>query len=454
MKKLKTILLFCSLLLISSFFHIDTNCQPHSNDLVIDKDSIAIEMLNELNKDFILWYPLSIDSVYGGFFSDIDYKWELDGTQNKMIVSQARHVWSASNAAIFYSHDSSLLKIAEHGFRFLKNSMWDKKYGGFYELVTRKGEPIKKNGELIKTAYGNSFAIYGLAKYYEASGDTTALKLAKQTFYWLENHSYDLKYGGYFQYISREGKPFKKGYNNTPPKDQNSSIHLLECFTGLYEVWKSELLNKRLLSMLFLIRDKITTEKGYLNLFFSQDWVAVSYRDSSEQSRKRNYYFDHVSFGHDIETAYLMLEASEVLGIEHDNVTLMKAKKMIDHTTKNGWDEEHGGIYDGGYYFDNEEHPVIVKDTKEWWAQVEAMNSFLLMSGLFPDDAINHYDMFCRQWSYIKKYLIDRMYGGWYWGGIDEAPQINYSPKSTIWKVNYHTSRALINCIKKLEELK
>ena len=425
--------------------------QPGDNP-VIDKDSISIELLNELNKDFTLWYPLSIDTVYGGFFSDIDYKWELDGTQNKMIVSQARHVWATSNASIFYSNDQWLLKIAEHGFQFLKNIMWDKKYGGFFELVDRQGKPIEENGRLIKTSYGNSFAIYGLAAYYEASGDTTALSLAKETFYWLEKHSYDKEYGGYFQYISRGGEPFKEGYNNTPPKDQNSSIHLLECLTGLYKVWKDKLVKERLSSLLILIRDKITTERGYLNLFFTQDWQPVSYRDSSEESRKKNYYFDHVSFGHDIETAYLMLEASDILGIEHDTITLMKAKKIVDHTAKNGWDKEHGGIYDGGYYFDDEEHPAIVKNTKEWWAQVEAMNSFLLMSKLFPDDVLNYYEKFCLQWAYIKKYLIDNVNGGWFWGGIDEVPKIVYSPKGSIWKVNYHTTRALINCLRKLSK--
>lgn len=450
MKKIRTIPFFCPLLLISFFPLMEISCQIQSDNLETDKNSISIELMSELNRDFSLWYPLSIDTVYGGFFSDIDYKWKLDGTQNKMIVTQARHIWSTSNASISYPKDRKLLKIAEHGFLFLKNFMWDKKYRGFYELVDREGKPIKDNGRLIKTAYGNSFAIYGLARYYEASGDTAALNLAKQTFYWLENHSYDSKYGGYFQYVSREGKPFREGYKNTPPKDQNSSIHLLECLTSLYKVWKDELVKDRLSSLLILIRDKITTEKGYLNLFFTQDWVPVSYRDSSEKVRKQNYYFDHVSFGHDIETAYLMLETSEVLGIEHDTITLMKAKKMVDHTAKNGWDKKHGGIYDGGYYYNDDEYPVIIKHTKEWWAQVEAMNSFLMMADLFPDDSLYYYDMFCRQWNFIKRYLIDEINGGWYWGGKDEVPKIIYSPKGSIWKANYHTSRGLINCINRL----
>lgn len=422
------------------------------------EDSISSELQNILDEEFKLWYPLSIDTLYGGFLSDINYKWEPEGKQDKMIVSQARHIWSASNAALFYRNRNDLLDVAEHGYNFLKSKMWDHEYGGFYDLVNREGEPFKENGEnlpdsqVIKRAYGNSFAIYGLAAYYKASGNASALQLAQETFNWLEKYSYDPEYGGYFQFISREGIPFKDGYGNIPPKDQNSSIHLLECFTELYKVWPDEKLRKRLISILHIVRDTITTEKGYVNLFFKRDWSPVSFRSSSPEVIKKNYEFDHVSFGHDIEIAYLMIEASEVLGMEDDTTTLYTAKKMVDHTILNGWDKVYGGIFDGGYYFDLETEPSVVKETKEWWCQSETLNSLLMMSRLFPEDEMNYYEKFLQQWEYTKKYLIDKEYGGWYWGGIDRVPENKYSHKGTIWKVNYHTSRALINCIRMLNE--
>ncbi len=67
-----------------------------------DRDSITVELQRVLDDEFKRFYPLSIDTTYGGFFSDINYKWELDGPQTKMIVTQARHIWSTSNAAMFY----------------------------------------------------------------------------------------------------------------------------------------------------------------------------------------------------------------------------------------------------------------------------------------------------------------------------------------------------------------
>jgi mannobiose 2-epimerase len=421
------------------------------SDLKTNRDTLAIEMQRVLDEEFRLWYPLSIDTSYGGFFSDINYKWELEGQQNKMIVTQARHVWSTSNAAVFYGKDNALLNVALHGVQFLKTKMWDQEFGGFYNLVDRRGMPITDGGQIIKEAYGNAFAIYGLVAYYRASSDTNALNFAKEAFQWLEKHSYDPQCGGYFQFMKRDGTPLKEGYRNAPPKDQNSTIHLLESFTELYNVWHDPTLRERLYSLLRIVRDTITTDRGYMVLFFNRDWSPISYRDSTAEVRERNYEFDHVSFGHDVETAYLMLEASDVLGVKNDTATLRVAKKMVDHALANGWDNKHGGIFDGGYYFKGVDKPKIVRNTKEWWSQVEAFNSFLLMSSLFPDDEHHYYEKFCIQWDYCKKYVIDNEHGGWYWGGADIVPNIRHSPKGSIWKGNYHTSRGLINCINRLK---
>ena len=154
-------------------------------------------------------------------------------------------------------------------------------FGGFYNLVNREGEPIAEGPQIIKQAYGNAFAIYGLAAYYRASGDTVALGLAQETFRWLEKHSYDPQYGGYFQFMARDGTPFTEGYGGVAPKDQNSMIHLLECFTELYKVWPDHSSKSDLNSLLVLIRDTVTTSKGNLVLFLKRDWTPISYKDAS-----------------------------------------------------------------------------------------------------------------------------------------------------------------------------
>lgn len=448
-----------SIFSICLFFFLIFGVESSSAESKIQKDKIKIsreslhaQMSSLLQSTFKQWYPLSIDTVYGGFFSDINYKWKLEGDQNKMIVTQARHVWTNANASIFYGKKEPFFRTATHGYKFLRNVMYDKKYGGFYNLVNRRGKPIEDNGKIIKQIYGTAFAIYGLAGYYAAFKDKSALNLAIKTFRWMDTHSYDPKYGGYFQFLTREGKPFINGYENTPPKDQNSMIHIMECFTELYRVWPDPLLRKRLYSLFHLVRDTVVGDKGYMTLFFKRDWTPVSYRDSSERSRRRHFELDHISFGHDVETAYLLLDASKALGIKNDTTTLRIAKQLDDFALDNGWDNKKGGIYDGGYIFKGEKKVTIILKTKEWWSQIEALNSFFMMSVYYPNDNHNYYDKFLTQWHYIKEFCIDHKYGGWYWGGIDEAPKNQFAPKATIWKANYHTTRGLINCLRRLKD--
>jgi len=431
------------------------SCSTPVKDSQNSDQKIINELTESLNKGILdIWYPRTIDSISGGFLSDFDYKWEMKGPQNKMIVTQSRHVWTCSTVAEFYPEKKEqYLKIARHGFHFLKDKMWDEKLGGFFNLVDREGKVLKsgKSDRIMKEAYGNAFGIYGLSAYARVSGDTAALSLAKKAFLWLDQHSYDPQFGGYFQFMEADGTPLKKGNNGVPPKDQNGSIHLLEAFTELYRVWPDPLVKERLLMMLSLIRDKITHPKGYLQLFLNEDLSPVSYRDSTEESRKKNWYHDHISFGHDVETAFLMLEASEIAGLGNDTLTLRKAKKMVDHSIENGWDKEVGGFYEAGYYFKGKETVTIIKDTKNWWAQAEGLNSLLMMAELFPEDPHNYKTLFLKEWEYINANIIDHEHGDWFDSGIDKEPEAKLSMKAQIWKCNYHNGRALMNCIKRLK---
>lgn len=399
------------------------------------------------------WYPASVDEQFGGYITQFDYQWEPKQNQPKMAVTQSRLIWTASVASAFFPDDERLLTSAEHGVSFLRDKMWDQEYGGFFTLVNREGDVLPENdGQIIKQAYANAFAIYGLAAYSNATGDSTALQLAIDTFHWLEDHSYDTEYGGYFNYIERDGTLMRNGYDGTPPKDQNSSIHLLEAFTELYHVWPDALLGERLHEMLGLIRDTIRVDPGYLTLFSEEDWTPVSYRDSSDTIREENYYFDHVSFGHDVETAFLMLEASEVLGLENDTITHRYAKQMVDHSLETGWDHENGGFYDGGYYLSGDNELTIVRDNKTWWAQAEGLNTLLIMSQLYPDDEQPYQQRFIEMWDYINQYFIDDKYAGWYESGLDKSPDARYDAKGHIWKANYHDGRTLMNVIRHLAE--
>ncbi len=421
----------------------------NENQQLIDEisHSLKTEVLD-------VWYPTAIDTIEGGFLTNFSFDWKALDLQPKMIVTQARHVWTTSAATKFYQ-DDQYRQIAKHGFHFLKDKMWDAEYGGFFTFQQKASARFISGDKL---AYGNAFAIYALAAYYSVSNDTAALSLAKKTFHWLEKHAYDSEYKGYFNILNRDGSWSSSRYSDKTPgllsgaglKDQNSSIHLMEAFTELYRIWPDSLLRERTIELLGLIRDRIITPKGYMTLFFERDWTPISFRDSAEVVRKINQHFDNVSFGHDVETAYLMLETSHVLGLEISSKTLSVAKKMVDHALAKGWDEANSGFYYEGYYFDDSDSMTIINRSKQWWVQAEGLNAFLLMSKLFPYEK-KYADAFQKQWEYIKKYLIDHEYGDWYVEGLDINPKARKSLKAQSWKGNYHNVRALINCIQMLK---
>ena len=420
------------------------------------------ELLKELNfqlKENLTekWYPLVVDKKFGGYYSDISNDWKPFGEQNKMLVTQSRHIWTTSKLSSFYNSEF-YKNIAEHGFNFLKDCFWDNEFGGFYLMRSREG---KKSDYLNfadeKRTYPNAFAIYGLAALYKLNKNDEVLDLAKKTFNWLEEKAFDKKRNGYYQFLTREGAVFDKdsSYKSKADdipelgfKDQNSSIHLMEAYTGLLHSWDNEQLRNQLENLLLLIRDKFTTSRGTLNLFFDYELNPFKY-DKSKEEIIKDHRLDHVSFGHDYETGFLMLEASYTLGLKNDLKTLLASKKMLDHAIENGWDKEKGGFYEAGYYFNDK--CEIIQPTKNWWAQAEGLNALLLMSQIFPKEK-RYYELFLELWQFVNEFVIDNKNGGWFWGSLDKQPEHRTTPKGTIWKGTYHTGRALINCINILSE--
>lgn len=436
-------------------------CQPpqsHSQDA----DQVILqEMEQALSRDLLdHWFPAIVDADSGGYYSNLSHDWQLLPQQEKMIVTQARHMWTSAKAAAFYPEVPHYRTASDHGLPFLQRAMWDSVHGGFFSLVSRTGQFLPGADFLgEKTAYGNAFAIYGLAAHHALTGSPESLELAQKTFHWLETHAYDPVHKGYFQNLTQEGKVFGRDLEASADapitkrlglKDQNSSIHLLEAFTELYQVWPDSVLGERLGEMLYLIREVITQEPGYLQLFLSAEWEPFSFQDSTEEVRKQYYGYDHVSFGHDVETAFLMLEASEVLGKKDYDRTLEIGKRMVDHSLAYGFDHEKGGFLEQGYYYTGEAQLRIIDERKNWWAQAEGLNALLLFSQLYPEEP-QYKTAFYKQWNYIQEYLMDAENGGWYSFGIDESPQAQTGRKGNIWKSAYHNGRALMHCINMLK---
>ena len=403
------------------------------------------------------WYPRNIDSVNGGYTSTFGNDWTLSpGSQMKALVQQSRHVWSTSFLYEHYPERKEMMEYAAHGFRFLRDFMWDQEYGGFHAYTAADGTPEARSLN-EKRIYGQAFAVYGLSQYYRMSKDEEALEQAQKAFLWMEEHAHDPVHGGYFEFLARDGTPYPVGQTSTPGirdsrtrgmKDYNSSIHIMEAFTELYRVWPDELVRERLEEMFYLIRDTFTHPDGYLQLYFYPDWKLVTPESMNDLSEENLRFTSHFTYGHDVETAYLLLETAHFLGMGEDEKTHEIAKRLVDHSLGSGWDREAGGFFDAGIEKDGK--ISIFNDHKSWWGQIEGLNALLMMHQLYPDDPNDYYGKFLKSWEHIDTYLIDKEYGGWFNHALDTDPGTRRRPKSHIWKTTYHNTRGMIRCIQML----
>jgi mannobiose 2-epimerase len=223
-----------------------------------------------------VWFPRSVDWEHGGFLCDFNRRWRPSGAQLKMLEYQARQTMASAQAALHFSDLPALREAAVHGFRYLKEKMWDHSHGGWYRMLDRTGQPLE---EATKHGHGSAYAISACVACYELTGDPECLELAKSAFTWLEEHAHDEKHGGYFVFYRQDGTPILSQDAGPVPretrdpigtpigfKDANTTSDLLDSFSELYRVWPDALLRTRLEEMLHIMRDRLVVPPGLMHM--------------------------------------------------------------------------------------------------------------------------------------------------------------------------------------------
>ena len=195
-----------------------------------------------------------LDKEDGGYRLNHDFQGRWNGPADKFLVTQARTIWFFSylvNTGRGGKHD---LEAASHGFRFLRDRLWDSQFGGFYWSVDSTGQiPVKPHKEL----YAQAFGLFALSEYAKASGDDSAMQLAQELFAILERYFHDPRHGGYREFTQRDWKsedPNGMTYMNTPSKVKlmNSHLHVLEALTAYYGMTKDPAVRERLVELLLI----------------------------------------------------------------------------------------------------------------------------------------------------------------------------------------------------------
>jgi mannose/cellobiose epimerase-like protein (N-acyl-D-glucosamine 2-epimerase family) len=384
------------------------------------------------------WLPSAFDPR-GGFFQNYNADWSRVGDESKGIVYESRLTWTAAAAAARFPKLAEMcLAQTHHGVAFLAEKMWDHRRGGFFWAVDEAGNPAGPQGAQ-KLGYGNAFGIFAAAGNYKVTHDPIALDLAQKAFHWYDQHGHDAKNGGYLE-VAPDGAPSAALSNpvgaHGDEKSMNSTIHMLEAITALYEVWPDATVRARLNEVFEIVRDRIYADPGYLHQFLSADWRP---RVSPGPSRD--------SYGHDVETAYLLTEAAAALGMPNDAQTWQEARRLVDHAMQFGLDHQRGGLYnEGGVTGGN------YSEQREWWVQAEYLNALLLMHERYGRETQKYWNAFVAQWYWINRHEIDRIHGGWYPRVDNDGNPVPF-PKSDAWTDCYHQARAMLNVSARLRRL-
>ncbi|HXN49908.1 MAG TPA: AGE family epimerase/isomerase [Bryobacteraceae bacterium] len=407
--------------------------------LAQDPASYITRLEHNLRDNIVaFWYPKSIDRVNGGYIISADADGVINPSASKTLVTQARQVWLFSRLAREGVRSKEMLEAAAHGFHFLRDKMWDQRYGGFYWEVDATGTRALKPG---KHMYGQSFALYALSEYFEASKDPAALDLATRLFALFEQHAHDARYGGYLESFNRDWSappPGEPGYMEVPPdmKLMNTHLHLLESMTAYFRASHSPVARDRLIELIAIqsnavVRKPLTacTDK------YDRDWTPALGRNPA---------WDRVSYGHDLENIWLLTDAAQAAGIPVEPF-LDLFRQLFAYSLKYGYDPAHGGFYDSGPF----SQPATNR-TKTWWVQAEASVSALYMYRLTHDRA--YWDVFAKTCDFIDRYQTDWQTGEW-WESVSEDLKPS-GAKAHGWKAGYHTGRAMLECLRILREIR
>lgn len=391
---------------------------------------IKQEIYDELTKNILpFWMERMVDEKNGGFFGQINGENKLVSEAPKGGILNARILWTFSSAVLNLKN-SQYLTFAERAKNYILNHFFDAENGGTYWMLHADGTPA----DTKKQIYSQAFFIYALTELHRASGDEECLSKAKDLFHLIEKHSFDSEKNGYFEAYSRDWQLLddlrlsEKDANEK--KTMNTHLHILEAYTNLYRVWKDENLEKQLQNLIELFLTKIINPRTHhLDLFFDEDWNCKS---------------TIISYGHDIECAWLLNEAAEVLGNENLLNRVFKETLLVTEASSEGIQSNGGLINEKNYQTGHTDKNF------DWWPQAEGMVGFF---HAFQQTKNEYFALRTASlWSFIQENIIDHDGGEWFWSVTETGIKNTKDDKAGFWKCPYHNSRMCLEMIRRIEK--
>jgi 4-O-beta-D-mannosyl-D-glucose phosphorylase len=394
---------------------------------------LSRRMKAELESDILpFWLPY-VDREGGGFYGLVRNDGSFDASAPKGLVMHSRFLWAYSAAYMRYAKED-YRAAARAAYDYLRSGQRDEVRGGFWWIVDQGAATPQVD---VKMVYGQAFAIYALAEYNLATGDQGALDLAMETYGLLESVARDKAKGGYYEACDREwSKPIRFALSDVDipcDKSMNTNLHVLEALSNLYRASRAEAVKASLTSLLEVYAYRIFGQKPNTSLYFDREWKSQT---------------DHVSWGHDIESCWLMTEAAELAygglekapGFVFESIGRARAA-ILPVLAENGGSLPH----------EKSEEKKHFDSQRDWWVQAECVVGCVDAWQATGDG--QYLRAATRLWDYIENKVIDRENGEWFWGVSAAGKPDLERPKGGLWKTCYHNGRACLEVMARAERI-
>ena len=395
------------------------------------------------------WIERSPDKQHGGFLTYFDRNGQPTGETTKTFLMQIRMLYTMASAHRAGYGDGQCAVLARMGADFILDHYWDADHDGWIWIADRAGEPINRD----KVGYGQCFGIYAMSEYYLATNDPRGRDAALRTYAAVSEHMIDTRHGGLFELMEPDWQPKPAGRNGGDRKSLDVHMHMMEALTTLYEMTGHPTHRRRLVEIIDLILTRMLHPRygtGYMQfsldfeplpaILFETTWG----RDAEPQDGVARP-LDLTSYGHNVELAWLLLHAADVLGEPRERYREVVAR-LFDHAVKFGVDREHGGIYVEG--------PVDAPPTdfeKQFWQQAEMLVGMLDAYLLTGEQ--RYWDAFRNVYDFVFARFINLAAGGEWFERLDRAGRPIDDALAHAWKISYHTVRSMIQTVQRLRKL-
>jgi len=395
------------------------------------------------------WMERSPDPVSGGFLPFFDGQGKPTGETEKTFLSQIRMLYTMSSAHRAGYGEGRCAELANRCARFILDHYWDTEHGGWYWIADREGRPTNRS----KVGYGHCFGIYAFSEYFLATGNAEGKKAARATYQTVCEHMVDTQHGGFIELMERDWQPVPGGRFGGDRKSLDVHMHMMEALTTYYEMTGHPTHRRRLLEIIDLLLSAMLrpgSGTGYSQFDYAfRPLPAIIFATTWGRDAKPEggdvHPIDFTSYGHNVELAWLLLHAGDILGVPRPTYEPI-LRNMCDHCLRFGLDQEYGGVYCEG-----PDQAPTTRTQKQFWQQAEAMIGMLDAYLSFGEE--RYWKAFRNIYDFVFTHMVNIKAGGEWYERVDREGNVVDSALGHGWKVNYHTVRGIIQVIRRLRKV-